>query len=883
MTGDADLTQSDGAAPWGVAAAPESRSELSAKYRQFAGLAFVSIVFISLAALYLVNLVNWAENPDFGWSTSTEVEGLAVLDVHGAAKRAGMRVGDRVVGVNGRAARNLQQVREHVDRDTGASNTWTVQRGEQLLEITVPNVAMGFGPAFLQFGITWLVGILFFVLGAVVFFMKPGVQASWAFLLSMFVAGIHIVFTNTSQLSPAWLGHMFTFSAACFAAPILHLAQCFPAEQRWVHRNRWLFLGTPYALSVLLFLGMAATSTGYADVPVEWKKVANIYRGFALVVFFLLILQTLLRSGSAIARTRAKIILAGIVVATGPPMADLLSEAFTGTRLLPHPLFNLLFYPAWPLSIGYSIVKHNLFDVDVYVKRAVGYAIMTVVAATTYFLLQAGLTQFVLVPLFGEAGKVAYPFVFAILVAFLFHPLNARVQTLVEKVFFRKQFDYKETVSVVQTALSNLLDPNEMASRVLGTIREEMFIDTAGVVLLQDGDRACLSIFASDEEAETAAVTSRDRIEPSDPLIRLIDQERKLITEYDLKEDARYRAVRETCSRALAKLGATLAFPMLAHERLVGALFVGHKKSGKFYTREDIDLLQSLSTHGAIAIENARLVHIKGTFSHYLAPAVVEELVAHPEKLRLGGERREITALFSDIAGFTTTSESMAPEELVHVLNEYFSETCDVVLRHGATIDKIVGDALHLLFNAPIDQPDHPERAVRCGLALSECSRRLRTERGLVLGDTRVGINTGFAVVGNFGGSARFDYTAHGDAMNTAARLEGANKYLGTPICVSAETRGRCSGIAFRPVGKLILEGKKEPVEVYEPLQPLAASETPMADYQAAYELMARRDPGARDAFVALAERFPGDGLIRFHADRLRAGEVGDTIRLSGK
>jgi class 3 adenylate cyclase len=382
---------------------------------------------------------------------------------------------------------------------------------------------------------------------------------------------------------------------------------------------------------------------------------------------------------------------------------------------------------------------------------------------------------------------------------------------------------------------------------------------------------------------QTAALASRVPIEPSDPLIKLIDRERKLITEYDLQESARYRSVRETCGQALANLGATLVFPMIAHERLVGALFVGHKKSGKFYTRDDIDLLQSLSTHGAIAIENARLVNIKGAFSHYLAPTVIDELVADPEKLRLGGERREITALFSDIAGFTTTSEGLAPEELVDLLNQYFTETCDVVLRHGGTIDKIVGDALHLLFNAPVDQPDHAERAVRCGLELSECCRRLKTERGLELGDTRIGINTGFAVVGNFGGSARFDYTAHGDAVNTAARLEGANKYLGTLICVSAETRARCGGIAFRPIGKLILQGKHEAVEVYEPLQPGAVSETLLTDYEAAYELMARRDPGARDAFLELAGRFPDDGLICLHADRLRSGEAGDTIRLSGK
>ncbi len=173
---------------------------------------------------------------------------------------------------------------------------------------------------------------------------------------------------------------------------------------------------------------------------------------------------------------------------------------------------------------------------------------------------------------------------------------------------------------------------------------------------------------------------------------------------------------------------------------------------------------------------------------------------------------------------------------------------------------------------------EHGFLRVRC-----ERCRRLRTERGLLLGDTRVGINTGFAVVGTFGGEARFDYTAHGDAVNTAARLEGANKYLGTLICVSADTRARCDGIAFRPIGKLILEGKQEAVEVFEPLHPQEVSETKLADYLAAYDLMARQDPRACDAFSVLAERTPEDGLIQLHVGRLRSGEMGDVFRLPGK
>lgn len=277
---------------------------------------------------------------------------------------------------------------------------------------------------------------------------------------------------------------------------------------------------------------------------------------------------------------------------------------------------------------------------------------------------------------------------------------------------------------------------------------------------------------------------------------------------------------------------------------------------------------------------------IKSAFSHYLAPTVIDQLLAHPETLALGGEKREVTALFTDIEGFTSLAESVGPDALVHLLNEYFDQVCNIVLQYGGTIDKIVGDSLHVLFNAPIDQMDHATRAVKCALEIDTCCRALivrHAERGIAFGQTRIGINTGFAVVGNFGGTARFDYTAHGDAVNTAARLEGANKYLGTRICVSAMTKAGCPDVAFRPIGQLLLKGKSKATEVYEPVVSLAVSKAPMVAYLEAYELMARGDCKAPEAFAALARRHPADGLINFHAHRLGGGATGITLLLPDK
>ncbi len=278
--------------------------------------------------------------------------------------------------------------------------------------------------------------------------------------------------------------------------------------------------------------------------------------------------------------------------------------------------------------------------------------------------------------------------------------------------------------------------------------------------------------------------------------------------------------------------------------------------------------------------------YIRKVFSYYLAPAVVEQLVADPSRLKLGGERREMTFVFTDIAGFTTLTESTEPTILLPVLNAYLDRMCKVILQHGGTIDKIVGDALMAIFNAPTDQPDHPARAVACVLELDACAEAFAAEqaaRGIDFGMTRIGVHTGMAIVGNFGGEARFDYTAHGDAIITAARLESVNKYLGTRICVSGATAERCEGQKFRPVGSLVLKGKTEGVKVFEPISEGIAASSRNAEYSEAFELLQSKSPEARAAFSDLADKYPEDGLIAFHAKRLAAGERGSLVVMEEK
>lgn len=292
-----------------------------------------------------------------------------------------------------------------------------------------------------------------------------------------------------------------------------------------------------------------------------------------------------------------------------------------------------------------------------------------------------------------------------------------------------------------------------------------------------------------------------------------------------------------------------------------------------------IFILSSLLHH---AITERRQRWVKQAFARYLSPNLVSYLVNNPERLELGGTRRECSFIFTDLANFTSLMETLEPAQAVALLNDYLDNMIRIAFQHEGTLDRIVGDAVAIMFSAPVEQPDHRARALRCALEMHRFASRYAAEaqaRGIPFGITRIGIHTGEVTVGNFGGSTIFDYRALGDPVNTAARLESVNKQLGTQVCVSEATLSGCPEVAARPVGRLVLKGKTRPLMVYEPLT-AAGGETgaPDAAYAEAYGLMARDDPQALEAFRRLAAERPDDPLARFHLDRLRAGQSGAVI-----
>ncbi|WP_353683670.1 adenylate/guanylate cyclase domain-containing protein [Thermodesulfovibrio sp. 3907-1M] len=267
---------------------------------------------------------------------------------------------------------------------------------------------------------------------------------------------------------------------------------------------------------------------------------------------------------------------------------------------------------------------------------------------------------------------------------------------------------------------------------------------------------------------------------------------------------------------------------------------------------------------------------LKKAFSSYVSPEVVNIIMKNPDALKLGGEKRTITVLFSDVRGFTTVSEQLKPEKLVLLLNSYLDPMTKIVLKHRGMLDKYIGDAIMALYNAPVEFSEHAKEAVLTAIEMTKELKNLN-EKFIQYGfpeiDIGIGINTGEAVIGNMGTDMRFDYTAIGDTVNLASRLEGLNKFYGTRIIISESTFNALKQkkeFIIRELDLIRVKGKKEPVKIYEVIENLAF-EPAIKDFEKALNLYRNfRFKEAIEIFSYIKEKF-NDKASSVYEERCKA------------
>ncbi len=282
---------------------------------------------------------------------------------------------------------------------------------------------------------------------------------------------------------------------------------------------------------------------------------------------------------------------------------------------------------------------------------------------------------------------------------------------------------------------------------------------------------------------------------------------------------------------------------------------------------------------GKFAGEEESRQFIQGAFSKYLAQDVIDQILADPNSLRLGGQSCEITTFFSDVAGFSSISEKLSAEELVHLLNEYLSEMSDIIMRNRGTVDKYEGDAIMAFWGAPLSYPEHPYNACLSAVQMQDRLAELRTSwraAGRNELKVRMGLNTGTAVAGNMGSHSRMNYTVMGDSVNLASRLEGANKHYGTFVMASENTwRATKDRFRYRELDTIRVVGKAEPIRVFELIGTTGvlddARETVLAAFDKGVSLYRRRRwKEAQGAFASALRVDLEDGPSRTYYSRCR-------------
>lgn len=336
--------------------------------------------------------------------------------------------------------------------------------------------------------------------------------------------------------------------------------------------------------------------------------------------------------------------------------------------------------------------------------------------------------------------------------------------------------------------------------------------------------------------------------------------------------------------RVRALLGAAISVAMLVGFAAANfALFDQGIWLNFVYPTLSIILVYGGITVFRYATEEKEKKQIKSAFGLYLHPAMVDQLAEHPDSLKLGGERRNLTAFFSDIQGFSTFSEGMEPEDLVNFLNEYLTEMTEILQNYDATVDKYIGDAIVAFFGAPLPFEDHAIKACHATLDMQRRLDELRhgwKEQGLPMVYQRIGMNTGDVVVGNMGSSKRFNYTMMGDTVNLAARLESGAKQYGIYQMIAEETeKAAREGIETRWLDYLVVKGKSVPVNIYE----LIAKKGELAQDQLWQDVLGLWNKGVEayrtKNFMQGLAKFeeihnkvkPGDGPSKVYIERCQA------------
>ncbi len=556
---------------------------------------------VSAYAVYAVNLVAWRNSPDFGWRAIFESGPTVVGEVMERGRLAGLREGDRIVSINGHTYSTFDELYFKIRRsEPGSVNHYAVLRDGQLLDIRIETGRLGLRAVLERSGPFFGIGLLYVVLGIVVFLMKPQAPESCLFCLMSCLFGMELSFFAPSDLvRPLWFFDLRLLVDVFLPAPIIHLGLRFPKSRSFLQKAPWV-PALPYLASLALFTAYKLTASAYWQAPPLLGVLNDSYLMAGVLIFLLSMAWNALRDSSAIIRLQSQAIFLGIALAFFIPVANLLALTFRQVHLLPSPALTFaLCLIMFPLSVGYTIVKHDLFAIDVIVRRTYGYVLTTAAIVGTYALI-----VLVLNVTFQSSEIYTSPvfsIVFALAVVFTFRPLHERFQSLVDRLFYRQRYDYRKTITAASEAMIRILDPEAIHRNLIGSLVKEMSLEN-GLLLVPNADQGTYHV----QLCEGAGI-AEERLDGGSMVPRLLQEDRKPLFRHEILLNPRFESCREPLQHTFDAFQSELMLPLTYQDELRGIVSLGRKKSGKLFTLEDLDLLRTVTNQSAIALENAKL------------------------------------------------------------------------------------------------------------------------------------------------------------------------------------------------------------------------------------------------------------------------------------
>jgi signal transduction histidine kinase len=495
-----------------------------------------------------------------------------------------------IVAVNRQPVTTAESVYALVRRlPPGSAITYTVQKDGQTFQLTLPSVTFTLQDYCLLFGAYLVNGLAIALIGIGVWFLKPRAAVSVALLLVGLSASLFAL-TAADLYSPYWFFRLHVLGEAFFPAGLVHLALVFPVDR--LTRYRTAVLAVPYLIACAL--GVAYEIWLYQ--PRAYSLIHNlcmVYLGLGGLALLGKVIGDSVTTDSPLVRQRIRIILVGFSSGYAFPAALMLFSGISGGEI---PV-NYAAFTAFllPLSLGYAIVKHDLFEIDALLKRSVYYLMLTAVLTVTYLALLALLNFTVSTAAFTRSPL--FPLIFTITVVLLLNPLKDRLQRGVDRVFFRLCYDPKKVLEVTSAALTSTLRLEEILPFIWQTIDETVGVRQGGIFLLSRPAGQYASVYPKPDQAPALAT--------GHPLIEQLRRQGRVLSLYDSQDETSDPAGQGESRQALAEMRAQLLVPLIFKGDLIGFLALGPKESGTFFSADDIDFLHTLANQGALSIANA--------------------------------------------------------------------------------------------------------------------------------------------------------------------------------------------------------------------------------------------------------------------------------------